>query len=70
MLVYQTLTKEEALKFVGRYVTHMRHGQCVGMYKLTAVLDNGNVELWDRNEGWWFEVPLADIANAVVIEEA
>ena len=47
----------------------MRNGHCAGEYKLTDVLDNGNVEIWCRVTEGWFEVPLTDIANAVVVEE-
>ena len=70
MLIYQTLTQEEALKFIGRYVTYMRNGHCAGDYKLTDVLDNGNVELWCQVIEGWFEVPLGDIAIATTVEEA
>lgn len=69
MLVYQTLNKEEALNLIGRYVTHMRRGECIGMYKLRAVYTDGTVQLYDRYQEDLFVVPLADIANAVVIEE-
>ena len=69
MLVYQTLNEKEALKLIGRYVNHMRHGECIGMYKLRAVYVDGTVQLYDRYQEDLFVVPLAEIANAVVIEE-